>query len=132
MRVMGLDYGSTSLGVAVGNTELGSAEAVAVVPVRAEIPDWPKLDALMREWSPRQVIVGMPYPHQPGHSRTVLTRAKKLRERIEERYAIRCSVVDELLSSDEARRRAREIGRPGGERVDDIAAQIILETWMNG
>ncbi len=41
------------------------------------------------------------------------------------------ALQSEYLTTDEARRRARESGRRAGQPVDDIAAQVILEEYLD-
>ena len=130
MRVLGLDFGTTAIGVAVGDTSLDSARPLAVVAARDGKPDWSAVDALISEWNPARLIVGLPIPNERG-SREILARAERFMRRVKERYQLPCEGVDEHLSSAEARERAKSLGRKADERVDDLAAQVILETWMH-
>lgn len=130
MRVLALDFGTTAIGVAVGDTSLESARPLAVVAAKDGKPDWSVMDGLVAEWNPARFIVGMPFPNAGG-SNEILARAEQFMRRVQERYHLPCEGVDEHLSSAEARERARDLGRNTDERVDDIAAQVILETWMH-
>lgn len=130
MRIIALDFGTTAIGIAVGETDLQSARPLAVVSAKDGKPNWNELDALVQEWSPRKLVVGMPYPNERG-SQQILARAEKFMRQVKERYRLPVEGIDEHLSSAEARERARDMGRKTDERIDDIAAQVILETWMH-
>ena len=62
--VLGFDFGTRVIGVAVGN-RLSGARALATVNNGKE-PDWQRLDALVREWHPSDLIVGLPLSMDGG------------------------------------------------------------------
>ena len=55
--IMGFDYGTKRIGVAVGQQLIGTATAIVVIKARDGIPDWNALDALVSEWQPQEVAV---------------------------------------------------------------------------
>lgn len=61
LTVLGLDYGSKKIGVAVGQNLTHTAMGIAVIPVKQNVPDWEQLDALVQRWKPGAFVVGMPY-----------------------------------------------------------------------
>ena len=133
--VFGFDYGSRLLGVAVGNRFTGLARALAVVPVRDGEPDWNKLDALRREWQPDTLVIGLPLTLE-GEEQAASRGARRLAERLGQRYALPVALIDERHSSQEAARRfaaARAAGlkkRRDASAIDAEAAAVILERWL--
>lgn len=133
--VFGFDYGSRLLGVAVGNRFTGLARALAVVPVRDGEPDWNKLDALRREWQPDTLVLGLPLTLD-GAEQAASRGARRLAQRLGERYALPVALVDERHSSQEAAHRfaqARASGlkkRSDAAAIDAEAAAVILERWL--
>jgi putative Holliday junction resolvase len=96
-------------------------------------PDWEALTSLLAEWQPDRVLVGHPL-NMDGTESEMGLRAKKFSRQVEGRLNITVTMVDERLSSREAKALAREAGHPGdfsNEPVDDQAAAIILTTWLN-
>lgn len=124
--VLGFDYGETRLGVAVGQTVTRSASPLAIVSVRDGRPDWPAITELVEEYTPQYFVVGLPV-HEDGSEHRLAPRVERFRNQLQQRYRLPVHTIDERLSSREAALR-----RQNGERhLDAIAAQVILETWMN-
>src|SRR5271168_5219804 len=59
--VLAFDFGWRRIGVACGDTVSRSAAPLDAAPVAAGIPRWERMDALLREWQPALVVVGLPY-----------------------------------------------------------------------
>ena len=57
--VVGFDYGARRIGVALGNRISSSARALDVVDNGGAGPDWQRIAALLREWRPDAVLVGL-------------------------------------------------------------------------
>ncbi len=130
---LGFDYGLRRIGVAVGETLTGSARPLQTVAARDGEPDWDALGGLIRSWEPDALVVGVPL-HLDGARQPMTDAAQRFARRLEGRYRLPVHRVDERLSSDEARRVLAErgvTGRAARGRLDPVAAQIILETWLN-
>ena len=128
-----IDFGLRNLGIAVGNTVSNTARPLTVMRARDGKPDWEALTSLLAEWQPDRVLVGHPL-NMDGTESEMGLRAKKFSRQVEGRLNITVTMVDERLSSREAKALAREAGHPGdfsNEPVDDQAAAIILTTWLN-
>lgn len=131
--VIAIDFGLRNLGIAVGNTVSNTARPLTVMRARDGKPDWEALTSLLAEWKPDRVLVGHPL-NMDGTESEMGLRAKKFSRQVEGRLNITVTMVDERLSSREAKALAREAGHPGdfsNEPVDDQAAAIILTTWLN-
>lgn len=131
--LLALDYGLRNIGVAVGNEATGTAQPAGIIGARNGAPDWQALAKKIREWQPDLVLVGLPLNMDASASDMSL-RAEKFARQIEGRFGVAVALVDERLSSREARGRAREAGHGGdyaAAPIDDLAAEIILTTWLN-
>jgi putative Holliday junction resolvase len=135
--VLGFDYGARRIGVAVGNALTGSASALAVIGNGAHGPDWPRLDALIREWRPQTLVVGLPLTME-GEEQNNSTAARAFATQIGARCHLPVELVDERLSSREAAQRFAQQRASGQARrkhalaLDSIAAQVIVESWLTG
>ncbi|WP_375171106.1 Holliday junction resolvase RuvX [Marinobacter sp.] len=131
-RVLAFDFGTRRIGVASGQELLGSGQPVAMLPARDGIPDWQQLAHLLEEWRPDLVVVGLPL-NMDDTENEMCARARKFGKRIHGRFHLPVEMVDERLTSFEAKGEvmaaggSRDFGRHG---VDDRAAVLILETWF--
>ena len=121
--VMAFDFGTTKIGIAVGQKITGTATPVAIVKARDGIPQWPVIDQLMEEWQPTVLVVGLPI-NMDGTESDMSKAATRFSKRLHGRYGIGIELMDERLSSFEA----REFETP--DQLDAIAAKLILETWL--
>lgn len=132
--LLAFDYGLKNIGVAVGQTATGSASALTVLKARDGIPQWPQIQALLEEWQPDRVLVGLPLNMDDSESE-LSTRARKFANRLHGRFGVAVEMVDERLSSFAAKEEQHAAGGAsdyGKNPVDAVAARIILEGWLNG
>jgi putative Holliday junction resolvase len=133
--VLAFDFGKRFIGVAVGN-RLSGARAIATVTSGAE-PDWQRLDALVAEWRPANLVVGLPL-QMDGSEQAITHDARRFGAALGARHALPVHFADERLSSVEAARRFAARRASGAARrkdaaaLDAIAAEVILETWLAG
>ena len=120
---MAFDFGTTKIGVAVGQKITGTATPVTVVKAKDGIPEWPAIDRLVEEWQPTVFVIGLPL-NMDGTESDMSEAATRFSRRLHGRYGINIELMDERLSTFEA----REFDEPG--KVDAIAAKLILETWL--
>ncbi len=126
MYIMGFDYGSKRIGVAIGQSLTTSARPLTIVPVKNRQIDWARISALIQEWQPDALVVGLP-KHADGSDNPITVAARRFSRQLHGRYQLPVHTIDETLSSVAA---AEKISRKGGD-LDAIAAQIILETWLS-
>lgn len=132
-RVMAFDFGTRRIGVASGQEMLGTGQAVAMLPANDGVPDWRSIEALLKEWRPDLIVVGLPL-NMDDTENDMCARARKFGKRLHGRFHVTVEMVDERLTSFEAKGEvmaqggSRDFGRHG---VDDRAAVLILETWFN-
>lgn len=133
--VLGFDVGRRRIGVAVGNTISASARGVAVVDARDEGPDWDAVDRLLRQWRPDRLLVGDPLTLD-GDVQDITRHARAFAAELGSRSGLPVELVDERSSSREADRRFAERRRSGAARrkdaaaLDAVAAEIIVERWL--
>jgi putative holliday junction resolvase len=131
-HVVAFDFGLHRIGVAVGNELLGSATALPALAARDGVPDWQSIAKLLLAWQPRCLLVGLPL-NMDGSPSDMSARAERFARRLHGRYQLPCEMMDERLTSREARsqmalgRRANDSRETG---VDSEAASLILEAWF--
>ncbi|WP_075186255.1 Holliday junction resolvase RuvX [Teredinibacter haidensis] len=131
--LLAFDFGTRNIGVATGQTLTQSASELSPLPAKEGIPDWKQLEALLNEWNPQLVVVGLPV-NMDGSEMEMTRRARKFGNRITGRFGYKVEFADERLTTREAKAEAHASGHKGNYRqkpIDSLAARIILENWMN-
>lgn len=133
MTVLGFDFGTKSIGVAVGQRITATASPLSAIKAKEGIPDWHIIAALIAEWQPERLIVGLPL-NMDGTEQPLTQRARKFGQRLHGRYGLPVDFQDERLTSTAAR---EQLFTQGGFRqlekgkVDSQAALLILEDYLN-
>lgn len=132
--VLAFDFGLRRIGVAVGQRITSSATPMGVIPVSDAGPDWSQIEALIKEWQPGKLIVGLP-SHADGSESESGEFAKQFAADLQ-RFGVDVVMVDERFSSVEAEsifKSQRQAGlrkRVKKGDIDSIAAKIIAERWL--
>ena len=134
--VLAFDFGHRRIGVACGDTISRTAAPLDAVPVGTGGPRWELIDALLREWQPSLIVVGLPY-NVDGSDSTQTRDARSFAAEVARRYRLQVVLVDERYSSREAEARLKSERAAGLRRrrvakadVDAAAACVILERWF--
>jgi putative holliday junction resolvase len=130
--ILGFDFGEKRVGVAVGETATGIANALRTIEAVASDARFAAIDALVREWQPVLLVVGRPR-HEQGGEHAVARLAEKFARRLQSRHGLPVVFVDETLSSAAAESDFRE-GRTRPRRaadIDALAARIILQSYLD-
>jgi putative Holliday junction resolvase len=130
---LAFDFGLVKIGVASGQSLLGTAQALAPLKARDGTPQWEQVEALLKEWQPQVLVVGLPL-NMDDTDNNITVRARRFANRLTGRFNIPHVLWDERLSTREAKEIAFEHGHRGNFRespVDSFAAQLILESWFN-
>ncbi|MFU8797907.1 MAG: Holliday junction resolvase RuvX [Gammaproteobacteria bacterium] len=126
------DFGTKRIGVAVGQTLTCTAQPVTTLKAQDGIPQWDSIKRLITEWQPDGLVVGIPV-QMDGSTQLMTNAAQRFANRLKERYHLPVYGTDERLTSREARLRIYEAQGYKGlvkKPIDDRAAVIILEAWM--
>ena len=121
--VLAFDYGLTHIGVAAGQTVSRTASPLTTLRARHGKPDWQQLQALVDEWRPLVLIVGLPLNMDDTES-DMSTRARAFAARLEALTGLGVELVDERLTS-------RAVQDATGADSHALAAVLIAESWLN-
>ena len=122
--IMGFDYGTHRIGVAIGQRITQTASPLAILKARQGQPNWSEIEALIKEWQPEAFVVGLPL-HMDDEPSDLSVQAEKFARRLTGRFNLPHTMVDERLSSVEAKNLS------AGDAIDDVAAVLILETYLS-
>jgi putative Holliday junction resolvase len=132
--VLGFDYGTERIGVAVGQTLTETASPLTTLDAHGRDPDWAAIDRLVKEWRPAALIIGIPR-NMDGTDSEMTARASRFLRQLRARHRLPTFGVDERLTTFDAEQRLAEAGLPRDRargEIDRVAAQLILETWFSG
>lgn len=128
--IIGFDFGLRRIGVAIGQTLTQTANPETIVNSRDGVPDWAHISQLFEQWQPVAIVVGLPM-HLDGSEQPLTQSARKFGQRLSGRYHRPVYFIEEQLSSIEAEQRQSSHKKLAkAANIDDHAAQIILENWL--
>ncbi|MGB0957148.1 MAG: Holliday junction resolvase RuvX, partial [Litorivicinus sp.] len=90
---LGFDYGLTRIGVATGQTLTRTASPLCVLKASNGTPQWEQIEALIREWQPVALVVGLPI-NMDGSDNPITARARKFAKRLHGRFHLVAHLVD--------------------------------------
>ncbi|MGB0713558.1 MAG: Holliday junction resolvase RuvX [Gammaproteobacteria bacterium] len=132
---LGFDFGTKRIGISLGQELTESARPLHTLSSRDGKPDWAAIEALIAEWKPDALVVGLPY-NLDGSDSEQTERARRFSRQLNGRMRLPVALMDERLSSEAARREIatrRADGRRRTSRkgdLDAVAAALILENWL--
>ncbi len=126
---MGFDFGTQSIGIAVGQEVTGTATALKPLAAKDGKPNWELLTQIVNEWQPCRFVVGMPY-NMDGSDSMLCIRAAKFGQRLSGRFGISWVGADERLTSFEVKSSLKAAGTKRKGPIDSLAAKLILESWF--
>lgn len=138
LTIMGFDYGRKRIGVAIGQQLAATTRSLDTVAVRENKPDWDHISHLLDEWQPDLLLIGLPM-NMDGSEHDMSKAARRFANQLNGRYQLPIELVDERLSSVEAESIIHEARRHGSikkskakQAIDQIAAELIIQTWLAG
>ncbi len=127
--LLGFDYGTRKIGVAVGQTLTGTANPLQTLQLVNHKPDWARIAQLIEEWQPDALVVGLPLDVD-GSETDATEPARRFSRQLEGRFHLKVHLADERFTSFEARDRLGHKAKRW-EDYDAVAAKLILETWLD-
>lgn len=130
--IMGVDFGTGSIGFAIGQTMTGTASPIGAIKAKNGTPDWQQVEKLLKEWQPNLVVVGLPL-NMDGSEQEMTQRARKFANRLHGRFGVQITTHDERLSTADAKSHLFETGGYRNLKKGNVDAQsavVILESYF--
>ncbi|WAC74897.1 Holliday junction resolvase RuvX [Roseateles sp. SL47] len=121
VSVLGFDFGTKRIGVAIGNRLLGTARGLRTVTEQGDAK-FAAITQLIKEWQPDALVVGVPR-HPDGQPHDMTQRALKFAGQLRGRFRLAVIEVDERYTSAEAQAQ-------GARDLDAASAALILEQYF--
>lgn len=135
--ILGFDFGMKHIGVAVGQTVTHTASPLKTIQAIDGIPDWSEIEALVKEWRPDLIVVGIPL-NMDGTEQPLTLCARRFAKRLHAHTQLPIAPIDERLSTWEARQRlmkeSKTKTRTRKKQIADInalSAAILIEQWFS-
>ena len=131
--VLAFDFGERYLGVAVGNTVTRLAQPLDMIEATEVDKRFAAIAALITSWQPSRLIVGLALS-MDGTEHAMSARCKRFARQLEGRFRLPVDLVDERLTSASAEELLRQSGKGGRQHkhlAHSLAAQIILQAWLD-
>jgi putative pre-16S rRNA nuclease len=133
VRYLGLDLGRATIGLALADDVLHSAQPLETVRRSTEAADLAALRRVADEYEVSRVIVGLPL-NMDGTEGPSARLARSFARKVEAALAVPVQLFDERLSTFEAESRLRARGLSAREQrgiIDAEAAAVILQDWLD-
>lgn len=131
-RVLGLDVGSRTIGMAVSDPLGITAQGLPTLRRTNKRGDFEQLASVLREYSVSEIVVGYPL-RLSGAEGTQSEKMQLFAEELRKKFKLPVHLWDERLTSSQANRILRDADlsiKKRGEAVDRMAAVLILQSWM--
>ena len=128
--VIGFDYGTSWIGIAVGQTLTAQARPLSAIKSFKRSPNWEAISLLLSEWKPQKLIVGLPTSDY-SETKYMTDKASRFSRQLQGRFHIDTQLIDERLTTREAYTIAIASGkRKSKSEIDSLSAVLITETWL--
>lgn len=131
--VLAFDFGEKRVGVAMGEHLLGIAHPLTTIDSESNDIRFASISKLIAEWQPSMFVVGLPST-QDGSEHALAALCTKFARRLNGRFGLPVTMVNESYSSAEASQSLKQInihGRKQKPMLDAVAAQHILQSYFD-
>ena len=124
ITVMAFDYGTSRVGVAVGNSMTKTGQALKTIAAPSSAALFQEIESLLKEWQPDQLVIGRPV-HPDGTPHEMTARAIRFGNQLHGRFHLSVSPVDERYTS-----AVLEGNSEMRDNLDAHSAVLILEQYF--
>ncbi len=128
-----MDVGSRRIGLAISDPLSITAQGLATLQRQNKRSDFAQLEQVIREYKVAEIVIGLPL-RMTGAEGTQAEKMQAFADEVRRRFRLPVHLWDERLSSAQANRLLRETDmsiKRRGEVVDQMAAVLILQSWMD-
>lgn len=133
MTVLGIDYGSRRIGLAISDPEDKIALPAGTLESQGRKKDLAAIASMARERGVDAVVIGLPL-HMNGREGPEAAAARRFAAGIEEALSLPVTLLDERWTTVEADRALQEGGRRSRKKrkavIDTLAATLLLRSFL--
>lgn len=130
--VLGFDFGTKRIGVAIGQTVTRTANPLTTLAAKQGVPDWQQVKKLIDTWQPKALVVGIPL-NMDGTEQRLTKLARTFANALKRETKLPVFGTDERLTTVAARADIFETQGYRGlqqSEVDAHAAALLLAEWL--
>lgn len=133
--ILAFDFGTNSIGTAVGNDLTCTVRPLRAIRARNGQPDDRQLENLICEWQPKLLVVGLPLL-MDGSEQHITGMARHFARELRKKFSLEVKLIDERLTTREAKQYIfeqggfRALARDKGA-VDSLSAALILQEYFD-
>lgn len=130
--ILGIDFGTKSIGLAIGQEITGSAQPLPAVKANNGIPNWDQILKVVKEWMPDLIVVGLPL-NMDGTEQDLTKLVHNFANELKLKTGKQVELKDERLTTVSAR---EHLFNNGGYKalkkgkIDSFSAVLIAESYM--
>jgi len=131
-RLIGIDHGIKRIGIAVSDAMGITTRELTIIHRTSRAEDFAKIHQIAEQERAVGFVVGIPYsPNAPDNVHTQADTVRLWIERFRKTTSLPIATVSEYLTSEEARQLSIQQKRKPSDPNDDLAARIILQTYLD-
>lgn len=133
MRIMGIDYGDSRIGIAMSDLMGWTAQGVKTILNRGEEKTLNDIKEILNEYHPEKIVIGLP-KNMNGSSGDRVLKTYEFADSIKKIFDGEIVFWDERLTTVEASgilKSTQTYGKKRKEVLDTVAASLILEGYLN-
>lgn len=123
--LLGFDFGTRRIGVALGNTITGQARPLEIIASEPVKPRFHRIEQLLHEWQPNLLVVGLALTTSGGEQ-DATARCRRFANQLHGRFGLPVVLQDERNSSLEAQALQKRHAPD-----DALAACVILQRYLD-
>jgi putative holliday junction resolvase len=130
-RLLGIDHGLARIGVAISDAMGISAREHRIIERKSKAEDFALLNDIARKENVVAIVVGIPFNEAPEGVHTQADTVRTWIEHYKQTTDLPIIEWDEQLTSQEAEVIAKRMGRKPRDPIDDLAARVILQSYLD-
>lgn len=131
-KLLGVDHGIKRIGLAVCDSSRLVARELAIINRKSRQEDFDRINRIAAEQGVVGIVVGLPVnPDTPTGIHTQADTVRLWVDRFSATTSLPILLWDEQLTSEDAKEIARQKRRKPTASIDDLAARIILQSYLD-
>ncbi|NOX96991.1 MAG: Holliday junction resolvase RuvX [Nitrospirae bacterium] len=133
MRVLGLDVGDKTIGVAISDEMRWTAQAFEVIQRKGLSRDIERIKEILSEYQVKEIIIGLP-KNMNGEEGPQAKKVREFLKKLQAQVDLPIKTWDERLTTTAAERTLLEGDLSRAKRkkiIDKVAAQVILQGYLD-
>jgi putative Holliday junction resolvase len=131
LRLMGIDHGLARIGLAIGDTGSYLARELTIIRRRSKREDFERIGQLAFEHRIDRLVIGLPTNTDADAAFSQADKVQNWAAALQTALPYPIDFWDEQLTSIDAAELARQRRRKLGEPIDDLAARLILQSYLD-